>query len=165
MPPSSDPHHDYPKRASGSHTAAAPPARVWAVLETIGGSNRYFYANGLWAVREALDWMAGGPGLNRGRRHAHELTLGDRVDSWTVSRLEPEQRLALDFGMRAPGHGVLEFELHPIGGHATRLSATAYWQPDGIAGLLYWYPLAPFHQRIFAGMTRAICERAERDSA
>ena len=154
-------HAYYAKRASGSHTTRAAPARVWAVLETIGGSNRYFYLNGLWTVREVLDWMAGGPGLKRGRRDPEELRVGDPVDSWSVIGIEPERRLTLSFGMKAPGSGVLEFELEPLGYGGTRLSATAYWQPAGVWGLLYWYPLAPFHQLIFDGMTREICERAE----
>ncbi len=157
--------HDYayyPKRASGSHTTTAPPAQVWSVLQSIGGVNRYFYLNGLWTLREVLDWMAGGPGLRHGRSHPTELHEGDHVDSWHVIGLEPERRLTLGFGMKAPGAGVLEFTLAPLDNGGTRLAATAYWQPAGIAGLLYWYPLAPFHQLIFEGMTREICERAER---
>lgn len=157
--------HDYAyyaKRASGSHTTRAAPDRVWAVLSAIGGRNRYYYLNGLWALREVLDWMAGGPGLERGRRDPARLDVGDPVDSWTVIGVEPERRLTLSFGMKAPGAGVLEFELEPRADGGSRLTATAYWHPAGVWGLLYWYPLAPFHRLIFEGMTREICERAER---
>ncbi len=157
--------HDYAyyaKRASGSHTTRATPDRVWAVLVKIGGRNRYFYLNGLWTLREVLDWMAGGPGLRRGRTHPTELREGDAVDSWRVIGVEPERRLTLGFGMKAPGAGVLEFELEPLDDGGTRLTATAYWQPAGTPGLLYWHALAPFHKLIFEGMTREICERAER---
>jgi hypothetical protein len=63
--------------------------------------------------------------------------------------------------MRAPGSGVLEFELTPED-DGTRISATAFWHPAGVWGLLYWYALVPAHLFIFAGMTRAIARRAER---
>lgn len=157
--------HDYayyPKRASGSHHTRASPAQVWAILRQIGGENRYFYLNSLWTLREVLDWMAGGPGLERGRPVSVEPKAGDRIDSWRVIGSEPERRLTLEFGMKAPGSGVLEFELEPLENGSTRLTATAYWQPAGVWGLLYWYPLSPFHKVIFEGMTREICERAER---
>lgn len=151
----------YAKRASGNAETAASPEAVWRVLTRIGGDNRYFYLDALWSLREMLDWLVGGPGMLRGRRHPTELRVGDRVDSWTVVGVEPERRLTLRFGMKAPGAGVLEFELAPAMQGRTRLTATAYWHPAGVWGLLYWYSLAPAHVVIFSGMTRAICRLAE----
>lgn len=150
----------YAKRASGTALAQARPGEVWRVVAGIGGGNRYFYLNSLWKIREVLDWMVGGPGLNYGRRDATELRVGDMVDSWRVIAMEPQRRLTLFFGMHAPGAGVLEFELTPEGA-GTRVTATAYWHPAGLWGLLYWYTLVPAHLFIFAGMTRAIARRAE----
>ena len=75
--------------------------------------------------------------------------------------LEPERRLTLDFGMRAPGAGVIEFEIEPLEAGRTRVTVTAYWHPQGIWGLLYWYALVPAHLFIFKGMTRAIARQAE----
>lgn len=152
----------YAKRASGSATTTASPAAVWRVVAAIGGDNRYYYLNSLWALREGLDWLAGGPGLKRGRRHPTKLHVGDRVDSWKVIGLEPERRLSLAFGMKAPGAGVLEFELDPLRGGGTRLTATAYWHPAGVWGLMYWFSLEPAHLVLFKGLTREICHRAER---
>jgi uncharacterized protein YbjT (DUF2867 family) len=151
----------YAKRASGSAVTAAPPAAVWPVVSAIGGNNRYYYLDSLWTLRELMDWVVGGPGLQHGRRHPTELRVGDTVDSWRVIGLEPERRLTLGFGMKAPGAGVLEFELEPLPGGGTRLVATAYWHPAGVWGLLYWYALEPAHRMIFDGMTREICRRAE----
>jgi uncharacterized protein YbjT (DUF2867 family)/uncharacterized protein YndB with AHSA1/START domain len=151
----------YAKRAGGSALAQARPEQVWEVLTGIGGKNRYFYLNSLWKIREIMDWMVGGPGLNYGRRDPTELRVGDMVDSWRVIAMEPRRRLTLFFGMRAPGSGVLEFELTPED-NGTRISATAFWHPAGVWGLLYWYALVPAHLFIFAGMTRAIARRAER---
>ena len=70
------------------------------------------------------------------------------------------RRLTLKFGMKAPGAGVLEFELEqqPEG---CRVTATAYWHPAGVWGLLYWYALIPAHLVIFKGMTEAIAAQAE----
>jgi hypothetical protein len=89
------------------------------------------------------------------------LRLGDQIDSWTVQALEPGRRLTLQFGMRAPGSGVLEFEIAPKPDGRTRLSITAYWHPHGAWGLSYWYAMAPAHLIIFRGMAEAIARRAE----
>jgi uncharacterized protein YndB with AHSA1/START domain len=151
----------YAKRASGAAVTRASARAVWNVVSRIGGKNRYFYLNSLWSLRELVDWLAGGPGLKRGRRHAGELRVGDKVDSWTVIGMEPERRLTLYFGMKAPGAGVLEFEITPESDGRTRLTATAYWHPAGAWGLMYWYSLEPAHLVIFKGLTREICRRAE----
>jgi len=42
----------------------------------------------------------------------------------------------------------------------SRVTATIYWHPAGLWGLLYWYALVPAHRLILNGMTRAIVERA-----
>jgi hypothetical protein len=89
------------------------------------------------------------------------LRLGDAVDYWTVVDLEPARRLTLHFGMRAPGAGVLEFELMPLESGQTRVTATAYWHPRGVWGLAYWYALVPAHLVVFKGMTRGIGRLAE----
>ncbi len=151
----------YAKRASGSAVTAASAASVWRVVSAIGGSNRYYYLDWLWTLREVLDWLVGGPGLKRGRRDRERLRIGDHVDSWEVIGVEPERRLTLAFGMRAPGAGVLEFDIAPESGNATRVTATAYWHPAGALGLAYWYALEPAHRVIFKGLTREICRRAE----
>ena len=151
----------YAKRASGSVDSPASPAALWKVISAIGGDNRYYYLNTLWTLRELLDGLVGGRGMQRGRRHPQELRIGDNVDSWEVIGLEPERRLTLAFGMRAPGAGVLEFEISPPSRGRTRLTATAYWHPAGFLGLAYWYSLEPTHRIIFKGLTREISKRAE----
>lgn len=152
----------YAKRASGSAVANASCDAVWHEVTAIGGDNRYYYMNFLWTIRELMDWLVGGPGFSRGRRHPSELRLGDAIDHWAVIGLEPQQRLTLNFGMKAPGAGVLEFELEPQETKKCRVTVTAYWHPKGVWGLLYWYALVPAHLFIFSGWTRAIARRAER---
>ncbi len=151
----------YAKRAAGSAETSAPASTVWRVVTSIGGANRYFYLNWIWTLREALDWLVGGPGFTRGRRDPLNVRLGDNVDYWTVIGVEPDRRLTLHFGLKAPGSGILEFELEPLPEGGTRLTETAYWHPRGVWGLLYWAVLVPFHLFIFRGMTRAMVSRAE----
>jgi uncharacterized protein YbjT (DUF2867 family) len=164
--PVRDYRHDiawYAKRASGEAESTAPPEVVWARITAIGGDRRYGYMNGLWTLREFMDWCVGGPGLSRGRRDPDSLRLGDAIDSWTVLGMDPPRRLTLKFGMKAPGAGVLEFELDPLPGGGTRIRATAYWHPKGVWGLAYWYSLVPAHLFIFRGWTRALARQAEAD--
>lgn len=156
--------HDYAfyaKRASGSAEARASPTAVWDVVTSLGGHTRYFYMNWIWTLREVMDWLVAGPGFTRGRRDAGDLRLGDTIDYWTVIGLDPGRRLTLDFGLKAPGAGILEFEVEPLPTERARVTVTAYWHPQGVWGLLYWAVLVPFHLFIFKGMTRAIARRAE----
>lgn len=155
-------HAYFAKRANGSAVTTARPGAVWSVVKRIGGSNRYYGADLLWWLRETADWMIGGRGRHRGRRDPDDLRLGDHVDSWTVVGLETGRCLTLMMGMKAVGSGVLELDLEPLGDGGTRLTATAYWQPEGLSGLVYWYALFPAHLFIFDNMTRNICRLAEK---
>ncbi len=150
----------YAKQAGGEASSTAPPEAVWAQVVAIGGHNRYYFANWLWTIREFLDWCVGGRGLSRGRRDPDTLRLGDMVDSWTVLGVDEPRRLTLKLGMKAPGSGVLEFEIMPEPA-GSRIRATAYWHPKGFWGLAYWYALVPAHLFLFRGWTRAIARRAE----
>jgi uncharacterized protein YbjT (DUF2867 family) len=155
----------YAKRAGGSAIGPASPAAVWQVVTTIGGDQGYHALGALWWLRGAIDWLLGGPGMTRGRRHPTELRVGDRIDYWTVLAVEPQRRLTLHFGMRAPGSGVLEFEVDPQSGGGSRLAITAYWHPQGVWGLLYWYAMVPAHMLLFRRMSAAILGRAARSEA
>jgi uncharacterized protein YbjT (DUF2867 family) len=150
----------YAKRVSGVAETTAGAAQVWKVVAAIGGGNRYYAHDFLWSLREAADWILGGHGMNRGRRDPDSVRVGDVVDSWRVIGVERERRLTLFFGMKAPGSGVLEFAIEDLGDRR-RITATAYWHPAGVWGLLYWYAMAPGHLFIFNAMTGAIARRAE----
>lgn len=154
----------YAKKAGGEAETPAPPGAVWKQVASIGGDNRYYCLNALWWIREFLDWLVGGTGLRHCRRDPYEVRVGDTIDSWRVIAVEPKRRLTLMMGMKAPGSGVLEFEITPTSSGTTRVRATAYWHPAGLWGLLYWYPLTIPHLVLFKGMTRAIAERAEADT-
>ncbi len=153
----------YAKKVTGSAVANASPDALWRQITTIGGSNRYYYMNTLWSLRELADWIVGGPGFTRGRRHPTEVRIGDVIDYWTVLGAEPGQRLTLHFGMKAPGAGIVELEITPEPEGRARITITAYWHPRGVWGIAYWLSLIPAHLFLFRGWTEAIARRAEAD--
>jgi uncharacterized protein YbjT (DUF2867 family) len=150
----------YAKRAGATAVGPVAPEPVFAELCTIGGDDGWFYAGYLWWIRRAVDWLAGGPSFRRRRRHPTRLRVGDVVDSWRVIAIEPNRRLTLMMEMRGPGAGVLEFVVEPTPDGGSSLSATAYWHPGGVPGLVYWYALEPAHLFLFVGLTRTILRRA-----
>jgi hypothetical protein len=107
-----------------------------------------------------MDWVLGGPGFTRGRRDPEHLRLGDTIDYWTVIGLAPPHRLTLNFGLQAPGNGVLEFEIETLAPGRNQITVTAYWHPRGVWGLLYWYALVPAHLFLFKRFTRVMAQRA-----
>ena len=58
----------------------APPGEVFAVCEAIGGAGGYGSWDWAWEVRGAVDRLAGGVGLRRGRRDPRVLRTGDALD-------------------------------------------------------------------------------------
>jgi len=153
-------YRQFPQHASGSALTRADPDSVWRVVSRIGGENRYYTLNGLWAAREWLDAAVGGVGRSRARPEGRALRPGDRIDSWRVLRADAPEVLALVFGMKAPGRGVLEFRLDAVAA-GTRLTATAWWDPHGTAGRLYWLAMIPAHLVLFDRLTAEICRLAE----
>jgi hypothetical protein len=145
------------------HVDAA-PEDVFAVCLAIGGDRGYGYGDWLWEVRGALDRLAGGVGLRRGRRDPRDLRVGDALDFWRVEAVEPARLLRLRAEMRVPGRAWLQFETLPDG-DGTVLVQTAYFAPKGLPGLLYWYTLYPVHGRIFSGMIAALAAGASRPGA
>ncbi|MEP4146161.1 MAG: SDR family oxidoreductase [Halioglobus sp.] len=150
----------YAKQATGHCTTTADPHKLWGVICQIGQHHDFFALNPLWWLRGAADWLLGGPSFRRKRRHPDELRVGDVVDAWRVISLQPQRKLTLLLEMKLPGAGVLEFKIVPRDG-MHEVHATAYFHPAGVWGLLYWYPLVPFHLWIFTAMTREIARRAE----
>jgi uncharacterized protein YbjT (DUF2867 family) len=150
----------YAKQAGAETVTSASAASCWRIIEGIGGKRGYFYLDPLWRLRELLDWCVGGYGMQRKRRDPDDLRVGDRIDSWRVIGMRRNERLTLKFGMKAPGAGVLEFELHECDA-GCQLSVRAYWHPAGVWGLLYWFALVPAHLVIFKGMAAEIARRAE----
>jgi Protein of unknown function (DUF2867) len=134
---------------------------IFQVLLSLGGKTGWLYANILWRLRGYVDELIGGPGLRRGRRVPNELHIGDPLDFWRVEALVPDQLLRLRAEMKVPGKAWLQFDIIPQNESRVRVIQTAYYEPNGLVGLLYWYVLYPIHIVIFQGMITAIAHRAE----
>jgi uncharacterized protein YbjT (DUF2867 family) len=146
---------------SRARTVAASTSRAFAPVRRIGGRAGWYWGNALWRLRGALDVIAGGAGLRRGRRHHDRLRVGDAVDFWRVEGYEEDRLLRLAAEMRLPGRAWLQFEVSPAGHGRAEIRQTAIFDPAGLAGLAYWYALYPVHSLIFERMLRALAARAE----
>jgi len=152
-------------RERRTRLVSAPPERVFREVMSLGGERGWLYANLLWRLRGLLDWMMGGVGLRRGRRHPSELRVGDALDFWRVEAVEDGRLLRLRAEMKLPGRAWLQFEVEPPDGDGdglARLVQTAFFEPKGLAGLVYWYALYPAHRVIFKGLVRELARAAER---
>ena len=130
----------------------------------MGGQRGWFYANWAWQIRGAIDRLAGGVGLRRGRRDPNAVRVGDALDFWRVEAVIPNRLVRLRAEMKVPGLAWLQFEAQGMNNGRTHLFQTAYFAPRGLWGLLYWYILYPMHLFIFPGMIREISRRAEAQS-
>jgi uncharacterized protein YbjT (DUF2867 family) len=138
----------------------APPHAVFRAFCALGGENGWPAGNALWQLRGLMDRAVGGVGMRRGRRHPRTLRVGDPVDFWRVEALEQDRLLRLRAQMRFMGHAWLQFMVKKEG-TGSRLEQTAFFDPHGLFGLLYWYAVLPLHRFVFPGMIRALRARAE----
>lgn len=136
------------------------PELAFRPISRIGGTAGWYYGNRLWRLRGTLDWLVGGPGMRRGRRHPETLVPGDTLDFWRVEAVEPGHLLRLAAEMRLPGRAWLQFEVTGQNG-GSQIRQTALFDPLGLGGLVYWYGLWVIHQLVFAGMLRSLVREVE----
>jgi hypothetical protein len=126
----------------------------------MGGDKGWPYADFLWDLRGMLDRLIGGPGTRRGRRHPVDLFIGDALDFWRVEAIQPGSLLRLRAEMKVPGTAWLQFEVRQIS-TGTKIILTAFFDPHGLLGYLYWYAFYIPHLFIFPGMVRSLARSAE----
>jgi uncharacterized protein YbjT (DUF2867 family) len=143
---------------------SAPSSDVFWAFTGIGGNVGYYSWNWAWKLRGIVDSLIGGVGLRRGRRHPEDLRIGEAVDFWRVSSIDPGRFLQLHAEMKLPGDAWLEFEVETVP-TGRRLRQKASFYPRGLFGRLYWLALTPFHRVIFAQMARGIVDAAESRAA
>lgn len=142
--------------------ASASPANVSAIYSSLGGKRGWLYGDALWQFRGVMDRLVGGIGTRRGRRSATDLRVGDAVDFWRVEAYHPGALLRLRAEMKLPGLAWLQFESAADDAGGTTLRQTAFFEPRGVFGYLYWYAVLPFHEFIFGNMAARIVEEAEK---
>lgn len=147
---------------------AASPDDAFAECRELGGIRGWLYWNFLWDVRGWIDRLFGGPGRRRGRRSPTELRVGDAVDFWRVEEYDEPRLLRLRAEMKVPGKAWLQFEVAPQTGPeadgakpGSCITQTAFFEPYGLLGDIYWYLFYPAHLFIFPGMVRVLARRAE----
>lgn len=138
----------------------ASPERVFDAICSLGGDEGWPAGNFLWQLRGLMDRLVGGTGMRRGRRRPRELIVGDPVDFWRVEALEAPHLLRLRAEMKLPGKAWLQFEVQPDA-EGARVEQTAFFEPHGLLGYLYWYCALPFHRFVFPGLVGAIKRQAE----
>jgi len=105
--------------------------------------------------------MLCGVGMRLGRRDPYQLRVGDALDFWRVEEIRRPELLRLRAEMRLPGRAWLQYEVEPTD-RGCRLIQTAFFEPKGLPGLLYWYLLYPIHGLVFRGTVQNLGERAVR---
>jgi uncharacterized protein YbjT (DUF2867 family) len=133
---------------------------VYRSFAQLGGRRGWLYLDWTWQLRGMVDRLCGGVGMRRGRRDPEDLRSGDSLDFWRVETVDPGRLVRLRAEMKVPGRAWLEFEARPEPDGNTLLLQTAFFEPKGLFGLLYWYALYPIHSLIFSGLIRRIGERA-----
>lgn len=123
--------------------------KIWSI-----GGKTGWPLDWAWSLRGLIDKFLGGVGLNRGRRHPHEIMVGDSIDFWRVLKADTtEKHLILYAEMKLPGEAWLEYKIED-----NQLIQRATFRPKGLMGRLYWYALLPFHFLIFRKMVKKLAE-------
>jgi hypothetical protein len=148
-------------RDERSTAVDADAGALWDAIEGIGGENGWYSFPLAWAVRGALDRLAGGVGLRRGRRDAQRTAVGEPIDFWRVEALERGRLLRLRAEMRLPGGAWLTFAITDGDDGRPVLHQRALFIPRGLAGTLYWWSVWPFHGIVFGSMLRNLARAAE----
>jgi len=141
---------------------AADPQRVWNVAVAMGGRRGYPILDVLWRVRGAMDRIVGGPGLNRRGPSAEDVAVGDQLDFWRITEMDPGRRMRLRAMMKVPGDAELEIAVRG-GQGVTVFAQTARFRPSGVIGRMYWWALYPVHWIIFRGMADRVARVATSD--
>jgi hypothetical protein len=87
---------------------------VFSSVCRIGGRHGWYAADFLWRLRELMDRLVGGPGLDRNRRNTDRIRHGDALDFWRATGIEHNCLLTLRAEMKAPREAVLEFRIRPM---------------------------------------------------
>lgn len=124
----------------------------WPLVQSIGGERGWYGTDFLWRIRAVVDRLAGGYGLQQGRRDQSGLKAGDLVDFWRVLEVNPPHGLLLLAEMKMPGEAMLEFQLRDKPSGQVEVEITVRFLPKGLGGLLYWHLSYRLHSLVIRTM-------------
>lgn len=93
--------------------------------------------------------------------NSQKISAGDVLDFGRVVDVKENEQLVLAVEMKLPGQAVLSFKIRQVDPNTCELTQHAIFRPHGLAGLLTWYFLIPFHKYIFGGMINKIIIQAK----
>jgi hypothetical protein len=132
---------------------------LFSAICQIGGKRGWFNTNYLWRLRGLVDRILMGVGSSRGRRASSSIRINDVIDFWRVEDLIKDRFLLLRAEMKLPGRAWLEFRISAKQPDR-RLIIKAWFQHNGILGIIYWYLFLPLHKFIFKNLIEQIEKRA-----
>jgi uncharacterized protein YbjT (DUF2867 family) len=135
------------------------PKDIFNSFCRIGGKVGWFRSNWMWRMRGLIDRIFLGVGSSRGRRSYSELRVDDVIDFFRVENIKKDKLLLLRAEMILPGKAWLEFIIDSYEG-LNKLTITAYFQPKGFLGAIYWYFFLPFHFYLFKALIKQIEKRS-----
>ncbi|MEF3279461.1 MAG: DUF2867 domain-containing protein [Elusimicrobiota bacterium] len=137
--------------------------KIFKLIKSIGGENGYYFANILWDIRAFIDKLIGGIRKRNGRRDPFNVHIGETIDFWRVENIKENSLLLLRSEMKLPGKGWLKFDIKNSN-NTNILNITAYFEPRGFLGYIYWYLCYPIHHFVFKGLIKKISELATKNS-
>ena len=84
------------------------------------------------------------------------MRVGDALDFWRVEAVDPGRMMRLRAEMKVPGRAWLKFQAEDQADSGALFTQTAFFEPRGLLGLLYWFILYPIHSLIFSGLIGAL---------
>ncbi len=126
------------------------------------GNEGWLFANYLWHVRGFFDQLLGGVGIRGARRCPTELRVGDTLGFWRVEEVITNSRLRLRSEMKMKSRAWMQFDLEQLDDTKVQITQTAFFEPRGLTGLMYWYLLYPIHKAVFKGMLKSLTEQVQK---
>lgn len=142
----------------------APADLAFETVERLGGRTGWLYGDILWRLRGWLDLITGGVGFRQQRRDPTRMEVGDPVDFWRVDARD-DHRVRLRAEMKLPGRAWLQYETEPLDENRTRLVQTAFFEPKGLTGTLYWKLVRPLHKHVLGRQLHALADWIEERAA
>jgi hypothetical protein len=138
-----------------SAASTATPEQAWAHVARLGGDERLYVPRELWRARGRAERRTGGPG-HRIAGTPRLLQRGDPVDFWEVEEVRAPEALRLRALSRLPGTAWLEVRVQPAPSGGSRLTLRTEFEPDGLAGHLFWWSELAAHRMVFTLMARRL---------